>query len=245
MAKSNKQDQLLTQFEATLGLEFENKALLALAFTHSSYAFTKSQAKRGNNERLEFLGDAVLKLIVSDYFYEKYPDYTEGDLTKLRAQIISDKCFSQLAQHLQLGEYTLLSYSERKSGGKLKESILASTFEALFGAYFLDQGYLKSKELLLKLIEEIDLSQIQEDLHDFKGILQEKMQKAKSPLPQYQVIKEEGPDHDKEFEVNVCVEWKGQTINATAVAVSKKEAEKKAAKALLDQIESPKNMKKA
>ncbi|MCP4050103.1 MAG: ribonuclease III [bacterium] len=224
------------EFEDRIGIRFNQKHLLFNALTHSSYAGSKG--KKGavkNNERLEFFGDAVLKLIVSEYLYFKFSDFDEGQLTKIRAQIISDKVLAKIAKDIDLGNYIVFSYGERNTGGTKRTSNLANAMEALLGACFIDSGLEVTKSFFLGLLEkyESDLISINSN-YDYKTIIQEYMQKKKQDLPKYTVIKEEGPEHEKVFVVNIEIINENEVLQATGNGKTKKEAEQNAAGKALD-----------
>jgi ribonuclease III len=223
----------LSFFEKSIGVSFVRKELLARAFTHSSYANFYKKEKYRHNERLEFFGDAVLKLVVSEYFFEKYPDMAEGDLTKLRAGVVADKSLAKLAEILNLGEYILFSRSEMKTGGKIRGSNLANALEAFLGAYYLDQGLDKVKQFFFRFLDEHKAVWENENL-DYKSVLQESLQQRQLDLPEYTVLKEEGPEHHKLFCVQVRVKTKGGEFEAKGEGWSKKEAEKEAARKMLE-----------
>jgi ribonuclease III len=232
---------LIEEFEKMVGVVFEDKQLLQCALTHSSYAKRKGSGpkKMSDNERLEFFGDAVLKLIVSEYLYVKYPDYDEGKLTKIRAKIISDAVLAKMAKHLELGEYMLFSYGEKSSGGKVRSSNLANALEAILGACYIDGGYEASKQLFLKLLAIFEAKILSSDeLSDYKTTLQEYMQKRKSELPIYTVQNEDGPDHSKIFVVEVSVEMKSKIITDIGRGKTKKEAEQAAARSVYLKLSS-------
>ncbi len=223
----NQHPRPLRVFEETAHVSFTNKALLSQAFTHSSYA------KRGtDNERLEFFGDAVLKLIVSEYLYFKYPHLDEGDLTKKRAQIVSDRLLSGLSSALSIGSYMLFSAGEAGTGGAKKPSNLANAFEALLGAIYLDSGYDEAKNFFVARFD-LAPSELKVELQDSKTVLQEWSQKFCGELPLYKNLEETGPEHEKCFSVRVSVTKKGKELFAKGQGVSKKRAEQEAARCLL------------
>ncbi len=211
--------------------DFNNKDLLKVALTHSSFARHSKQPGVEDNERLEFLGDAVLKLIVSQYLFDRFGDYDEGRLTKLRAQIVSDKTLAGFAQSLNLGERILFSFGEKNSGGPARISNLANAFEAILGAIYLDKGLQEATDFLVPYIEKFG-----EEWVDAKSELQELSQKKKIDLPTYRVFKEEGPDHKKQFHIEASVMIEGRTVTAFGDGPSKKEAEQLAAAHLLKKI---------
>lgn len=224
----------LADLEHNAGLQFKDKTLLIQALTHRSFAQQNKHAK--DNERLEFFGDAVLKLIVSDFLFHKFPSYSEGQLTKTRAQIISDKLLAKMASHIRLGNYIRFSYGEEHSGGKTRPSNLADTFEAILGALYIDRGYEKTKDFFISLYEKMDEKFDDLDLEDYKTILQEKVQKNKEGLPIYTLEKTDGPEHKKLFFISVSANFQNQTFQGKGQGISKKEAEQLAAKDLFDEI---------
>lgn len=217
------------------GLSFRNMALLALALTHSSFSRRTRNKSLEDNERLEFLGDAVLKLLVSDYLYEKYPALSEGRLTKMRAHLVSDATLASLARHLDLGRYLLLSFGEENSGGAERPSNLANAFEAVLGAMYLDRGLGAVRDFFIPLMEnQAEQFLSESDIHDYKTFLQELMQRHQCELPAYHVLKEAGPDHNKIFHVEVVVHIAGVSYRGEGHGSSKKIATQTAAKGLVE-----------
>ena len=229
--------EIILGFEKKNKLSFKNKDLLLQALTHSSFAKRKGLSKSlPYNERLEFFGDAVLKLIVSDYLFKKFPNYQEGKLTTIRAYIISDSVLAQLAQQINIGSYLRLSYGEKNSGGATRKSILANAFEAFLGAYFLDQGLETTQTFLQNLLRKNESSLQLFETRDYKTKLQEFLQKKKEALPTYQLCKEIGKKHDVTFQVKLSIKIGSETQHATGLGRSKKEAEQDAAKTILTQL---------
>lgn len=221
-------------FEQKTGLTFTNKDLIREALTHSSFAKRQSPPV-ADNERLEFFGDAVLKLIISEYLYAKYPNESEGELTKKRARMVADKLLANLAQALELGEYLRLSQGEQKAGGKTRASTLANAMEAILGAIYMDQGYDAAKAFFISLLQDVGYND-DSALHDNKTKLQEWCQQKGLALPKYQVLKSEGPDHEKTFYVEVAIKKQDSPQVAVGYGKSKKEAEQHAAKKLLSSL---------
>ncbi|MCL0032373.1 ribonuclease III [Peptococcaceae bacterium] len=214
-----------------LGINWNDVKLLNQALTHSSYASDKKNTVDSNNQRLEFLGDAVLELVISEYLYKSYPHYTEGELTKLRAAIVCEPSLVRAASNLSLGEFIFMGKGEERSGGRKRPSILADAFEALLGAIYIDQGLDTVREFALRALSPIikDVTSGKAE-KDYKTDLQELIQKySKDPLS-YVIIKEEGPDHAKKF--TAAVIYKGKEIGR-GHGRSKKEAEQCAAKKAL------------
>ncbi len=224
-------EQVLEDFQRKHAILFSDKALLDQALTHSSYVRQK-QHKKGmkDNEKLEFFGDAVLKLLVSEYLYIKYPDWNEGTLTKIRAYLISDKFLAKLALQLGLGAYIQFSFGERNSGGATRASNLANAFEALLGAYYIDQGLESVRRFLLEVLQQSKDGEAIEDFMDYKTQLQEWAQQQKLLLPNYRLTKAEGPDHCKVFHVTAHIQKKEHIHTFDGIGQTKKEAEQHAAK---------------
>lgn len=218
----------LSELSAKLHYEFTKPELLEEAFRHSSYVNEMVGSGLKDNERLEFLGDAVLDLAVSHILMELFREEKEGVLSKCRAAIVNEKVLWQLAKDLRLGEYLLLGKGEELSGGREKPSILANALEALIGALYLDGGFSKTKEILhrffVPVLGRIDIEAI---LDDFKSVLQEFTQEAYKMRPEYVMIGESGPAHDKVFRVAVYVQGK---LMAEGEGRSKKDAEQNAAR---------------
>ncbi len=216
------------QLEQQLNYTFKNKQLIIEALTH------KSDKKPYNNERLEFLGDAVLDLIVGEYLYSKFPKSNEGILSKIRASLVNESGFTLLARKLDLGNYIYLSLAEENNEGRDKPSLLSNAFEAIIGAIYLDSGLEVSKNISIKLLEEchpkIDLDSLSKD---YKTSLQELTQASFGVTPIYEVIGSSGPDHKKEFEIAIILN--DRTL-ARAKGKSKKEAQQKAAKDALKEL---------
>lgn len=218
--------------EKKLGLRFRNKDLLAQAFCHRSYLNENPDFNLGHNERLEFLGDAVLELVITEYIYKKYPGKSEGELTNWRAALVNAKQLAKTAKKLGFNDFLLLSRGETKELGKARQYILANTFEALIGAIYLDVGYQKCQEFIEKNLSK-DLPHIIKAglFKDAKSCFQEEAQERVGITPTYQVLEEWGPDHAKHFIVGVFLQEK---LIAKDEGSSKQEAEEKAAKKALE-----------
>jgi len=225
------EQKTLDQFENKIGVKFNNKKLLRQAFIHRSYLNENVGLDLDHNERLEFLGDAVLELIVTEYLYQKYKN-PEGELTNWRAALVKRPTLASVAKDLSIGDYLFLSKGEQKTGGKSRELILANTFEALLGALYLDQGFTTStafvkKHLLSKLKNVLD-----KKLYiDPKSRLQEMAQESVNVTPIYKVLAEYGPDHSKSFTVGVYVKDK---LIGQGSGSSKQSAEQSAATSALE-----------
>jgi ribonuclease III len=214
--------------EKKLGINFKNKDLLTQAFTHRSYLNENPKFILNHNERLEFLGDAVIELIVTEHLYKEYPLKPEGELTNWRAALVNAKMLSSLAEELGYNDFLLLSRGEAKEEGKARMYILANTFEAVIGALFLDSGYEVCDKFIIKYLM-VKLADIVEDgsYKDAKSLFQERAQEKVSITPSYKVMKEWGPDHEKKFVVGVFL---GEQLVAEGQGSSKQEAEELAAK---------------
>lgn len=226
----------LSELEKTLNYKFTNRKLLKTALTHSSYANEHKMKPVENNERLEFLGDSVLNLMVSQYLYKKYPEYPEGDLTKIRAMIVCESSLAYVAREINLGKYILLGKGENITGGRDRDSILADTIEAVTGAIYIDSDFQRTNQALIKKFE-LDITCASEKgtlFVDYKTELQEKLQKDKNIKIDYRVYKEEGPDHNKVFFIKVCLNNKEI---GRGKGKNKKEAEQSAAKNALELME--------
>jgi ribonuclease-3 len=222
----------LNSLQENLDYYFEDLELLETALTHSSYANEHKLHISKCNERLEFLGDAVLNLVVSQYLYNKYPFYPEGELTKIRAKVVCEPSLALVAKSIGLGNYLFLGKGEEATGGRERESILADASESIIGAIFLDSNFESvSRFLLTKFESDIVHAVAKGDLFiDFKTGLQERLQKITRGKVEYIVVKEEGPDHNKLFYVDVCV---NKEPIGSGIGRNKKEAEQMAAKEAL------------
>jgi len=218
--------------EKRLGIKFKNKALLKQAFTDRSYLNENPDFKLEHNERLEFLGDAVIELIVTSHLYNEYPEKTEGDLTNWRAALVNAKMMTSVAEELGFNDFLLLSRGETKELGKARAYILANTFEALLGALYLDSGYKPCDEFIKKYLLKNLHSIIKDGSYkDAKSKFQEEAQERVSITPNYKVIKESGPDHEKSFTVGVFLD---KELVAEGQGSSKQEAEEAAAQLALE-----------
>ncbi|RJR26428.1 MAG: ribonuclease III [Desulfobacteraceae bacterium] len=218
----------IENLRAIIDYRFERLELLKQAFCHASYAHEYPDSAPGDNERLEFLGDAVLDLAVGHMLMELFPSAREGELSKLRAFLVSEAGLCRIARDLGLGEMLLLGKGEEASGGRDKPSILADTLEALIGALYMDAGFKKTMQVLRNVFKPL-LDEISGErfVSDFKSLLQEHTQPIYKTLPQYHLLEESGPSHDKTFKVSVMLNGR---ILAQGTGKSKKEAEQQAAK---------------
>lgn len=218
-------------FEKKLGLKFKSKDLLTQAFVHRSYLNENPEFGLDQNERLEFLGDAVLELVITEYLYKEYPQKAEGELTNWRAALVNAKMLTSVAEELGFNDFLLLSRGETKELGKARQYILANTFEAFIGSIYLDSGYETAeqfiKKYLLKKLPEIIENKLYKDA---KSHFQEEAQEKSGVTPVYKVMKEWGPDHKKKFTVGIFL---GEDLVAEGEGYSKQEAEEQAAREAL------------
>jgi len=229
-----KRREILSELEKRLSYSFRNIILLETALTHRSYVNENPQLPVIDNERYEFLGDAVLGACVSDLLIKKYPDFSEGVLSKVRAAIVNEKPLAELACKLEIGNCLLLGKGEESSGGRLKESLMANALEAVIAAVYLDSGFAKTKSFLKKLIGHLlNDDSIHSQYFDYKTALQEFCQKKFKTAPVYKIINSCGPDHAKTFEVQLTVTDK---IMHLGYGRSKKEAEKQAAQKAWEEL---------
>lgn len=212
------------EFEEKTGYRFQDKKLLVQALTHSSRANERRLGRQAANERLEFLGDAVLELVSSDFLYHEYPDKPEGELTRLRASIVCEPTLAFCTRELDLGQYLLLGKGEEQTGGRKRDSILSDAMEAVIGAIYLDGGLASAKEFIHRFVlNDLGHKQL---FFDSKTILQEIVQGNYSEELHYELIREEGPDHGKKFVVEARI---GDTAYGEGEGRSKKAAEQEAA----------------
>ena len=219
----------LLDLEHKLNYYFNDRNLLKNALLHKSLGNERKEYKNQNNERLELLGDAVLDLIVAEYLYKNYKNASEGTIAKLKAMIVSEPILAKISRQIGVGKFLMLSRGEVISGGRNRESILADSFEAILGAVYIDSNLEEARVFALSHIKQyIDHIEENEDILDFKSILQEYVQKEFRTVPTYELVAERGPDHMKEFEIQVIV----GNYKEKAVARNKKKAEQLSAKAL-------------
>ena len=222
----------LNKLEQTFGVKFSNQSLLKTALTHRSYINENPPPVGGrgeNNERMEFLGDAVLELVITEFLYEKFPEKPEGELTNLRASLVNWNILSKTTAELGVNDFLLLSRGEARDVGRARQIILANAFEAIIGAIYLDQGYEAVKGFILRVLEPKIPEILEKKLYkDAKSLFQEEAQERDGVTPSYEVIKEWGPDHDKHFIVGVYL---GKELVAEGEGASKQEAQQQAAHA--------------
>lgn len=229
--KMNKAKNNLSSLEKIIGISFNNTDILQQALVHRSYLNENPDFPLKDNERLEFLGDAVLEMVVTEYLYSNYPN-SEGELTSWRAALVNAKMLAKVAERLKINDHLMLSHGEAKDNGRARQYILANAMEALIGAIYLDQGYEKTNQFIAKEILKELPQIIKERLYqDPKSRFQEQAQDRVGVTPVYEVIKEWGPDHAKDFIVGVYLE---KELIAEGQGASKQEAQEKAAEAALN-----------
>lgn len=223
---------MLTKLEQGLGYTFRNKALLENALTHSSYANENRERHLPDNERLEFLGDSILGFVVAEYLYRNFPDKPEGELTRIRADLVCERNLAEAAATVELGSYLLLGHGEEQGGGRKRDSIVSDAMESVIAASFMDGGFAAAKEIIDRLI----LSNIPKGRprnFDYKTAFQELVQRKKDQQIHYELTGESGPDHDKHFEVEVLLNGKAV---GHGVGSSKKRAEQAAAETAIEAL---------
>ncbi|OHA08760.1 MAG: ribonuclease III [Candidatus Sungbacteria bacterium RIFCSPLOWO2_01_FULL_60_25] len=217
-----------TRLETIIGISFQNPDLLEQAFVHRSYLNENPGFRLPHNERLEFLGDAVLELVITEILYERFPEKPEGELTSLRAALVNANMLAAVGQEIGLNEFLLLSRGEAKDTGRARQYILANTFEALVGAIYLDQGYSAAHGFVTRVLVPRLAQVLDEKLYrDPKSLFQEAAQERVGITPSYEVLRESGPDHDKKFVVGVCL---GRELVSEGEGPSKQAAEVEAAR---------------
>ena len=218
--------QELQLFERQIDIRFRNHGLLNLAFCHRSFSHEIDE-NVDNNEKLEFLGDSVLGLVVSEYLYFKLIDQNEGEMAKIKSFVVSEAILAKISKNIKVDNFILIGRGEEYSGGRSKRAILADCLEAIIGAYYLDSGFKAAKSFILRLIVP-EIEEVEEDRHekDYKTLLQEYCQKAFKSYPKYRVVKKRGPDHDRTFWIEVSVKNRSY---GPGVGKNKKEAEQSAA----------------
>ena len=223
------------ELQQAIGITFHDMSLLEQAFAHSSYINENPGFHLSDNERLEFLGDALLNFIVTEELYHEFPDFGEGELTEIRASLIRQETLAQLASTLKLGDYLLLGKGEEATGGRRRETNLADVFEAMIGAIFLDQGLNAAKEFVLsKFSSQLEKMKAEGMMgRNYKALLQEFTQAKFKQLPTYRVVETSGPDHDRDFIVEVAL---GDKILGTGSGKSKRAAEMKAARSAWEKL---------
>jgi ribonuclease-3 len=240
--------QEITELEEALGHRFRRPALLQQALTHSSHAHESENrtgdGPSGDNEQLEFLGDAVLGFVTSEILFQRFPQYQEGQLSKLRAHLVSAHHLAHVASDLNLGNYLRLGRGEEKSGGRSKSALLANSLEAVLAALYLDAGIEPTRELIIRHVIEPELRRVEKQtsagvaITDHKSALQEFLQAGGRPQPAYTVVKEEGPEHKKTFTVELRVQAPedGKQLVSRGQGSTKKTAEQRAARQALEAL---------
>jgi ribonuclease III len=227
----------LRELEENLGYRFADVGLLENALTHRSFVNENSALPFRDNERLEFLGDAVLELTITDMLLRKFPEYAEGHLSKLRASVVNEQPLAEMARRFRLGEFLLLGRGEESSGGRMKASLLANAFESVIAAMFLDTGFDRTAAFIETLFAPLIGEEAAPAVYrDYKTAVQEVCQIRFRDLPRYVLISETGPDHDKRFETSLVI---GEQVIATGAGRNKKEAEQQAAKTALEVLQPP------
>lgn len=231
MGESGSRPEMLRALAVRLELDMSDMGLLDRALTHSS-ALAEMPELPGNNESLEFLGDAVLGLAVAQWLYQRIPELSPGDYTQMRARVVNKRTLASIAGRLDLGSAVRLSRGEEAAGGRQRSGLLADSMEAIIGAVFLDGGWKPARNFIERVFsEELEQTRSKEADRDYRSRLQQYCQAQQWPLPEFEVIREEGPDHRKEFEVSVRLEGE---VAGRGTGMSKKEAEQNAARAALE-----------
>lgn len=223
---------MLKDLEAAIGYHFQNITLLQNALTHSSYANERWRNSLMSNERLEFLGDSILGMVVAEYLYRNFPDRPEGELSRMRADMVCEKTLAAIARRIELGRHLMLGNGEEQGGGRDRDSILADAVESVIAASFLDGGMEAARQFIRQFVlVEVPVTKMHNA--DYKTALQELVQQKKNQTLHYTLIGESGPDHDKHFEVEVTLNGKSVGIGSGS---SKKRAEQDAARAAIEAI---------
>jgi ribonuclease-3 len=222
------------ELQLRIGYRFRDRGLLEHALTHKSRAAEDASGGVADNESLEFLGDAVLGLVVADALFRQYPSYTEGDKSKIKAAVVSTQSLAKHAEQIRLGDHLILGRGEEKSGGRFKQALLADAYEALIAGIYLDGGLEAAAAFLRRELKQaIDAGSAQTVARDYKSALQERLQALGRGLPEYRIAGEAGPDHRKQFSIEVVV--RGEVLGA-ATGKAKKEAEQEAARLALEKL---------
>lgn len=224
------EEKTLEEFQKRIGYSFKNDKLLYEALSHSSFA-NENKKHRNSNERLEFLGDSVLSIVVSDYIFEHFKHLPEGELTKLRASLVCEKALFEFSKKIGLGSYIFLGKGEELTGGRERASIVSDAMEAVIAAIYLDGGIEPARKHIMNFLPRDITPETSRSIHDYKTALQEVIQRNPEERIEYFLKSEEGPDHDKRFTVQVLL---NSNVIGTGVGRSKKQAEQNAAKEALE-----------
>ena len=228
------ENKIIKEFQKKFQINFSDPSLIITAFKHRSYLNVTNEERVASNERLEFLGDAVLDLITTQYLYHKFPKRTEGQLSKIKSILVSKLVLAEVAMELSLGGMLLINRGEEKTGGRQRQSILADTFEAIIGAIYLDKGLKATEDFVHKYLLSKFKKIMQVELYkNYKSVLLEYAQAHTGQLPEYRVLKEEGPDHDKRFVIGVYLD--GKKVGEGS-GKSKKFAEQEAARQAIERL---------
>lgn len=236
--KSKRNNYALTTVDQEPGLELARRLelgtppnrLFVTALTHPSYVFENPHSGKENNQRLEFLGDAILDFVIAEYLYLRYPDRPEGELTKMRAAVVNETTLARKAREIKLGQELLLGKGEQVSGGRERPSILADAWEAVIGAIYLQYGFSEARRVILEMLKPAIEEVAKGNYGDYKTMLQEKAQREETEV-NYQILAEEGPDHNKRFTAGVFLQG---TLMGKGIGRTKKEAEQHAAQDVLE-----------
>ena len=228
---------MIKDLEEAIGYHFHNISLLQNALTHSSYANERWHNSLLSNERLEFLGDSILGMLVAEYLFRSFPNRPEGELTRMRADMVCEKTLAAVANSIHLGDHLLLGHGEEQGGGRSRDSILADAMESVIAACFLDGGMEAALQIIRRFIlVEVPVTRLHNA--DYKTQLQELVQQKRNQVLSYSLARESGPDHDKQFEVEVCING---SVVGTGRGSSKKRAEQDAARAAIARLFPEKN----
>ena len=228
---------MIKDLETAIGYHFHNISLLQNALTHSSYANERWHNSLLSNERLEFLGDSILGMLVAEYLFRSFPNRPEGELTRMRADMVCEKTLAAVANSIHLGDHLLLGHGEEQGGGRSRDSILADAMESVIAACFLDGGMEAALQIIRRFIlVEVPVTRLHNA--DYKTQLQELVQQKRNQVLSYSLARESGPDHDKQFEVEVCING---SVVGTGRGSSKKRAEQDAARAAIVRLFPEKN----
>jgi ribonuclease III len=227
----------LAELEKSLTYQFSDKSYLEKALTHRSYSSSNNPLRRNDNEQLEFLGDAVLKLVVSDFLLREYPHEGEGELTKIRSVSISDDILAEFGHKLMLGSYMRFSENKMRAGGGLRDSTIGNALEAIYGAVYLDGGLDEARQVILHVLKDyiVELA-CEKPITDFKTHLQELLQREGSEIPEYALLGTTGPDHDKSFVSSCSFQLQSKGLKTEGTGKTKKRSEQEAAKIALSQM---------